>query len=270
MNLYGIAHEPEDVYHGKSKSGEYISSHLLAKFVEMPYKYYATISGLYQEPDRAEFAFGRAAHKLILEGIDAFNDAYTVSDGPINERTGKAYGRDTKAYSDWLATQAGEVVTTAEFAEMDAMRKSVMQHPEISRKLLLPGGVAEGVVRAQVGGLDCQIRMDYFHPDVGIVDLKTCRDIRFFEYDMLNFGYAFNMAFYRRVLQERCGQTFPVHMIAVDKTDFHVAGYWLIPSAELDIAERLNDAALRRLAECRRTGVWPTGYERKQIFTLKP
>lgn len=263
-----IIHEPESQYHARSKSGEILSSHMLARFCEMPYKYFATISGLYHEPKKQEYAFGAATHKLILEGEDAFNAAYVVSDGPINERTGKPYGKDSKVYLDWLSTQPGEVITTADYNKIAAMRQSVAAHPEIPEKILRPGGIVEGVVRAEIEGVKCQIRIDYFHPETGIVDLKTCRDIRFFEYDMRSFGYAFPMAFYRSVLRAACGTEYPVNMIAVDKTDFHVSGYWSIPAAELDIAERINAAALRRYKECRESGKWPTGYERKQIFTL--
>ena len=85
---------------------------------------------------------------------------------------------------------------------------------------------------------------------------------------MRSFGYAFQMAFYRSVLRAASGRNYPVVMIAVDKTEFHVSGYWVIPAAEVDVAERINSAAIRRLKECRETGKWPTGFERKQIFTL--
>lgn len=262
-----ILHEPEEAYHARSKSGEMLSSHMLAKFQEMPFKYSALIHGLCKEPDKAEYEFGRAAHKMILEGREAFNTEYVVNDGPLNPKTGKTYGRETQAYQKWRAEQAGTVITEAEFSEIKKMNGSILSHPEIPQ-LLTGRGVAEGVVRAEVDGVQCQIRMDYFDPEVGILDLKTCRDIRFFEYDMRSFGYAFQMAFYRSVLRAASGRNYPVVMIAVDKTEFHVSGYWVIPAAELDVAERINSAAIRRLKECRETGKWPTGFERKQIFTL--
>ena len=47
-----IIHEPETAYHARSKSGEILSSHMLARFQEMPYKYFATITGIYQEPKK--------------------------------------------------------------------------------------------------------------------------------------------------------------------------------------------------------------------------
>lgn len=263
-----IIHEPEDRYHARSKSGEYLSSHMLATFQEMPYRYYARISGLLHEPKKQEYTFGSAAHKMILEGHDAFNETYVVSDGPINERTGKPYGTDSKAYSDWLSIQPGEVITTTDYDQIMTMKQSIDNHPEITRDVLRPGGIAEGVVRAELEGVPCQIRMDLFHPETGIVDLKTCRDISFFAYDMRSFGYAFQMAFYRAVLRAATGIEYPVNIVAVDKTPFCISGYWHIPPAELDIAERINTAAIRRLKECREIGKWPTGYERKQIFTL--
>ena len=263
-----IIHEEENAYHARSKSGEYLSSHMLAKFQDMPFKYHAMVTGQLQEPERAEYAFGSAAHKMILEGREAFDAAYLVSDGPVNERTGKVYGKDTKAYQDWLSVQEHAVITTEDFNEILAMNENIIHHPEICKNILLPGGTAEGVVRAEVNGIKCQIRMDYFHPETGIIDLKTCRDIKMFEYDMRTYGYAFQMAFYRQVLAAATGTTYPVHIVAVDKTDFHIAGYWSLPAAELDIAERINTAAMNRLKECRETDIWPTGYERKQIFTL--
>lgn len=262
-----IIHEPEAEYHARSKSGEYLSSHLLGTFRKMPFKYYATISGQYKEPEKAEYAFGSAAHKLILEGREAFNAAYVVSDGPINERTGKPYGKESKAYLDWLSVQVGEVVTTEDFAKIEMMKKHIDEHDEIPQ-ILTGRGIAEGVVRGEIDGVKCQIRMDYFDPEVGIIDLKTCRDIEFFDYDMRSLGYAFNMAFYREVLKNATGIEYPVYMVAVDKTDFFVAGYWQIPAAELDVAARINAAGIKRLKECRETGKWPTGFERKQIFTL--
>ena len=262
-----IFHEPEEEYHSRSRSGEYLSSHMLSTFQRMPYKYYARISGFLQEPEKKEYIFGSAAHKMILEGEDAFNETYIVSDGPINERTGKVYGKDSKVYLDWLSMQNGDVITTEDFAEIELMLNSILKHKEI-QELLRPAGIAEGVVRADLDGIPCQIRMDWFSPQVGIVDLKTCRDIEFFEHDMRSFGYAFQLAFYRSVLKAATGIEYPVHVIAVDKTQFHVAGYWHIPGAELDIAERINAAAMMRLKDCRSKNIWPTGYERKQIFTL--
>ena len=64
---------------------------------------------------------------------------------------------------------------------------------------LLSEGVAEGVVRANYCGVACQIRMDWFEPHQGIVHLKTCDELTWFEADARRFGYGHQVAFYRAV-----------------------------------------------------------------------
>lgn len=265
LNLF--KYESDEVYHGRSKSGECVSSHLLSLFSRSPWKYYQTISGQHQDPDKPEYAIGRAAHKLILEGDKAFDECYTVADGPINPKTGAVFGRSTKAYQDWLLDQPGEVISTEDYEEIVKMAQSCREHKEIAP--LLSEGIAEGVIRAKLSGILCQIKVDFFNPVEGIVDLKTCRDIEFFEKDCRDFGYAYQLAFYQSVLEQATGIKYPVHIIAVDKTDYHIAGRWDIPNAELERCAKINNASLMRLAKCRETQVWETGFERTRVFSLE-
>ena len=257
--------EDETAYHARSRTGQYLSSHMLAEFHRSPYRYHQKITGEIEDKDKPEYAFGRAVHKMILEGGAAFEKTYTVSDGPVNERTGKPYGKDTKAYQDWLSVQRGEVVTTADFEIIADMQNSVENHPVAPE--LLWDGMAESVVRADYHGMPCQIRMDKFSPSAGIIDLKTCADIEFFEADARKYGYILQLAFYWAVLMVATGKSYPVHMIAVDKTESHICGVWQIPEVELEAAERINAAAIRRLIECRNSGIYPTGFEQKRILT---
>lgn len=269
MKIECIKHENEDVYHSHSRSGEYMSSHLLSTFSRSPYKYHQTISGLVPNDDKPEYAFGRAAHKLILEGQAAFDEAYTVADGPINPKTNLPYGKVTQAYQNWLAEQHGEVISTADYDTIKAMCHNCHAHEGIQELLAATNSrEAEGVVRAELEEVPCQIRMDFFSTDCGIVDLKTCRDIEFFEKDCRDFGYAYQLAFYQSVLEAACGVKFPVHIIVVDKTDFHIAGRWDIPDCELEQCDSINRAALRRYKESKELDNWPTGYEHTRLFAL--
>ena len=59
---------------------------------------------------------GRAAHCLILEGRNAFDREYVVTDGPINPRTGESYGRNTKTFAEWAATQEREIISGKDFS----------------------------------------------------------------------------------------------------------------------------------------------------------
>ena len=159
-------------------------------------------------------------------------------------------------------------ITTADYDIIQKMSKSCWLHAGIAELLSAKDGEAEGVVRAHLEDVPCQIRMDFFAPEVGIVDLKTCRDIEFFEKDCRDLGYAYQLAFYQSVLQAACGVKFPVHIIVVDKTDFHIAGRWDSPDCELEQCDSINRAALKRYKESIAEDKWPTGFEHTRIFAL--
>lgn len=264
MDTNFIIHEPANEYHARSRSGEFMSSHLLADFRESPALYRKEISREIEEKESAAFIMGRAAHSLILEGRSAFDREYVVSDGPVNPRTGESYGRNTKAFAEWAAKQEREVVSGKDFNSLLKLQRSVWLHPAAEE--LLSAGEAEGVVRAEYCGVPCQIRMDWFSPESGLVDLKTCDSLKWFESDCRRFGYIFQMAFYRAVIREATGCTVPVHIIAVEKNEPFSSGVWKLTEEVLNLAEQINQSALRNYRECLNTGSWPTGYEEKRII----
>lgn len=180
-DLSFIIHEPADEYHARSRSGEFMSSHLLADFRESPALYRRKVSGEITESESSAFVMGRAAHCLILEGRNAFDREYVVTDGPINPRTGESYGRNTKAFAEWAATQEREIISGKDFSFLLKLQRGVWLHPIASE--LLADGIAEGVVRAEYCSVPCQIRMDWFSMKSGLVDLKTCDTLRWFESD---------------------------------------------------------------------------------------
>ena len=100
MNTENIFTIPADEYHAASRSGQYMSSHLLADFRESPELYRRKTNGEIAETESPALALGRAAHCLILEGRAAFDGQFLVADGPLNPRTNEPYGKSTKAYAD--------------------------------------------------------------------------------------------------------------------------------------------------------------------------
>lgn len=255
---------PAAEYHAESKSGRYLSSHMLGDFRKCPALYQKKLAGQIEESESAAFAIGRATHKLILEGRSAFDDEYLVADGPINPKTGEVFGRATKAYGEWAAAQEREVVSGRDFGFILKLQIAVWLHPVAAE--LLTTGIAEGTVRSNYCGEPCQIRMDWFSEKFGIVDLKTCDELTWFESDFRRFGYAYQLAFYRAVLRERLGRDVPIHIIAVEKKEPFRGGVWRISDEALEFAEMENRAAIGRLHECRRTAHWPTGYEEVRVI----
>lgn len=256
-----VTHEPADVYHAKSK--EYLSSHQLADFRKCPLLYHRKKLGHIAEEERPAYLVGRAAHTLILEGLDRFEADFVVG-GPINPKTGAMFGTSTKAWSEWAEAQGKPVLSDAQFDVIARMNEAVRTHP--IAKDLLDDGEAEGVVRADYCGMPCQIRMDWFEPHVGIVDLKTCDDLTWFEADARRYTYLHQLAFYRAVLAKVIGIHVPVHLIAVEKKEPYRCGVWNIAPEALTVAQRENEAAIDRLRACLAEEHWPTGYEEARLF----
>jgi hypothetical protein len=254
--------EPADTYHGQA--GEYLSSHQLSDFRKCPYLYWKKRSGLIADKDSNAYAFGRAAHTLILEGSETFSAGYAIG-GPVNPKTGKSFGSATKAYAAWLAESGKQAaITSDEAITLELMQSSVALHPEAPA--LITDGFAEGVIRRDYCGIPSQIRMDYFQPTLGLVDLKTCDDLTWFESDARRFGYLYQLSFYRAILRKVSGRDCHVHIIACEKREPFRVGVWRISPEALDFAQRENEAAIERLKICQQSGSFPTGYEQVRIF----
>ena len=259
-----LIREPAEVYHAKASAN--LSSHALADFRRCPLLYRRKQLGLIEDRDSPAYLVGRAAHTLVLEGRAQFDAEYVVG-GPINEKTGKPYGANTKAFAEWAAAQNRAVLTDDQAATVERMAASVADHAEA--QALLEAGVAEGVVRVVYRDHPCQARIDWLNPAPRIVDIKTCDDLDWFESDARRFGYVHQLAFYRGVLAigADVGVTdLPVHIVAVEKKEPFRVGVWRVGQDVLAIAQQDNEQAMARLRHCIATDTWPTGYEQPRIF----
>lgn len=253
--------EPEETYAAHRK--DHISSHALTEFRKNPRLYRNKQLGLIVEEERAAFVVGRAAHCRVLEGETEFRRRFAIG-GPINPKTGKSFGQDTKAYAEW-ATAIGKPAISQDTADLcDRLTRAVREHDVATS--LIAEGQGEGVVRAEFAGLPSQIRIDWTHPERGIVDLKTIDDLDYFELQARSFGYAHQLAFYRAVLAQVTGRKPEVHVIAVEKKEPYRVGVWRFSEQVLDAAARENLAAIERLKVCRAQDCWPTGYEQIRSF----
>ena len=239
-------------------AGSHLTSHELADFRRDPYLYHKKKLGLVADEDRPAFIVGRAAHVLILEGRERFEQEYAVG-GPINPKTGEPFGRTTKTFEEWASAQGRPIITGADAELIDKLAESVRSHALAAE--LLSNGVAEGVVRTTYMATASQSRLDWLNPQRGLVDLKTCDHLTWFEGESRGFGYVHQMAFYRALIFQATGVMVPVTLIAVEKREPHRTGVFAISADVLNAAQRENEQAMERLALCRAADDWPTGYE---------
>jgi len=263
IDLRVLTREPAESYH--ARAGEFLSSHALSEFRRCPALFRKRELGLIPDRDSEAFAVGRAAHVLILEGRERFENEFAVG-GPINPKTGKPFGSTTKAFAEWAERRGKPVLGDDDAAIVEQMAASVKAHA-FARELLAMG-MAEGVVRGTLEGVPCQARIDWINPtiDRGIVDVKTADSLDSFEWHIGAFGYVAQLAFYRALVAQACDQTLPVHLIAVEKREPFRCGVWQLSPRVLDKAAEQNTAAIRQLVGCRAADSWPTGFESLRLY----
>ncbi len=259
-----LIREPDAEY--RAKTSENLTSHLLADFRACPLLYFRKREKLIPDEERPAYLLGRAGHSLILEGREAYNREYATG-GPINPSTGKTYGLTSQKYREWAEKQDKAILTPDQAHMVERLYEAVRSHEIASR--LLANGQGEGVVRTEYCGVPCQSRIDFFSPEHGLIDLKTCDNLTWFEADARRYGYAYQLAFYRAVLALHLNNPgISVHIVAVEKQEPFRCGVWKLTGDCLDCARRENEAAIERLKACEASGVWTTGYEDVRLFDL--
>lgn len=263
VDLGVLVREPADLYH--ARSAQFLGSHRLSDFRKSPLLYHRKALGLVTEDERPAYLVGRAAHALVLEGRARFEEEFAVG-GPVNPKTGSPFGAGTKAFAEWAQAQGKPVLTDAQYELVTRLAEGVRSHEKATE--LLSEGTAEGVVRARYCGVSCQIRMDWFDPYRGLLDLKTCDDLTWFEADARRYGYVHQLAFYRAVLAEVIGVRMPAHLIGIEKKEPFRCGVWQVSSEALGLAERDNEQAIERLKDCQAKDDWPSGYEEIRVLDV--
>lgn len=258
-----LTFEPDEVYH--AQANRYLSSHQLMDFIRCPLLYRKKRLGLIDNTETPTFLVGKAGHVRILEGFEAYQDRFALG-GPINPTTGKPYGSLTKKFAEWRDIQQKPVLSQDQADLVEQMDIGVQQNGHAVA--LISRGVAEGIVRTEYCGLPCQIRVDWLNPQCGIVDLKTCDDLTYFEADARRYKYHNQLAFYQAVLKEATGALVPAHLIAIEKKEPFRCGVWRMSDDCLATARRDNEAMIERLKSCREENVWPTGYEEIRVLDI--
>jgi exodeoxyribonuclease VIII len=185
--------------------------------------------------ETAAMVKGSALHTMMLDGWKTFQRKYAIG-GPINERTGKTYGRDTKAFEEWIAGQDRPFLTTEEYDDTLAMAEALDAHPEAGKLIRAAGGMCElTIVWNEPWGVDgqdkilCKARLDYIHPALGVLDLKTCDDCRMeqFSTKIARFRYHWQAAWYT-LASKRAGlnPSGDFAWIAVESSPPHDVACW--------------------------------------------
>jgi len=238
-----------DEYHARS---EELGHTELDEFIADPatYNLVRVVKRRPPQPPTPDMEFGSLFHAHMLE-------PHLVVEIPADVlgKGGIKAGNDWKAFRNQHAGKF--LVKSEELIHLRQMEAAIERH-ERAREILR-GDQREVNIRWQdeETKIWCRCRIDAPHPGWLLGDLKTAESLhpkRFVD-AILRYGYHRQGAFYGDGWEAFTGESLPFVFVPVTKAEPFLAAAYDSPKL-ISIGRRHNRRALRRLAECRRTGNW--------------
>lgn len=252
---------PMAAYHDQPCDGPSVSSSgLRTIWAESPAHFYAKSS---LNPDRKAqvdspaFAVGRLAHKLLLEGREGLADEFAIRpDCWDSWRT-----KDSQVWRDEQTLAGRTVITEEDLITVTGMAENLARHP------LVKAGILDGKVERSLiwkdaeTGIWIKSRPDVIPEAAGVVaDLKTTVSVTddALAKSLASYGYHCQAAIVGMALDAVLGlQMEAFALVWVEKAEpFCVRVTQLTPD-DLERGRLQVRAALRTMARCLDTGVWP-------------
>lgn len=267
-----IIHDlPDHRYHDHS----HVGIHALCDFGRRGpgYFYWRHKVGV-REGSSAAFDLGRLAHRMILEGEQAYNTTVAIRPATYmaeGKKKGdlpmeKPWNGNATVCQEWLRQQAdeGRIVAAPEDDMLcRAMLRRIRENPDSNP--LMAMGTPELTIRQVELDVPIQCRVDWMVGGAiplewrAIVDLKTCDDLSGFMGDIYRYRYDRQAAWYQWMVQQETGQHLPFLFLAVEKAPPHRVGVYRCSERALARAHEMNMADLDNLAGFWRRQEWPAG-----------
>lgn len=216
------------------------------------------------EPPSPAMILGTITHRMILEP-DRIGDFVVWGD----KRDQKA--RLGKVWDAFKVEHEGKTIITKR--ERDAMVQiavAVRRNPTIAA-LLKDGRSEVSMVWKDTDlGHMCKGRMDYLRNDPMILDLKTARDARPFQFGNQSYklGYHIKLAMYMGGYFALTGELAKVKILAVENKPPYDCAIYNVPSDVLQQGQEDYIRLMRRIRECEESGIWPGAVEDEADLSL--
>lgn len=209
-------------------------------------------NGLVPNASSRALNFGTAFHAAILEPHLYAN---LISAGPINDKTGKPYGRDSKVFSEWEASNPGKLVLDG--AELDTITTMIARMPGEVRGVFAhrQSAKTEVSVYRDIDGLPVKCRTDHLDEPV-ITDLKTIDDIDGIAWAFKSYKYWFSQEWYKRVLLAETGVRHRFQFVFAEKKPPY---RWRIVQTNDEVCEEgamLVRGVMSMLRDAQKSGTW--------------
>jgi len=211
---------PRDDYYAASEDRKVVTPENVGGLLEYPALFHAMSEDRELRPALSEaMTTGRALSDFLSLQPEEFLQAYVVAEGPVNPKTGKPYGTDTKVYAEWRASQDKTPVSTEQFNMFGKMAIAYNTHSFVKE---LAGYVCHrnATLAAKLHGVDCLCRIDRLYVGDGTVvaiDVKTTSDLNGFIRSADALHYREQQALICRILEANGFDNVQVRIAAIEK-----------------------------------------------------
>jgi len=244
-------------YHGMY---DHVSASMLKALARSPAHMQAMLK---EKKDSDALRMGRALHKLVLEGDEAFRDSFGMKNLSWATKEGKAQQAA-------FAARGLMPVSVDEWEDLEGMRDALLDHPIAGNLLMTRGHVEEAILWTDhKTGVACRCKPDKFLPNERILlDVKSTLDASttYFERSAFSFGYHIQAAHYEAGALAYSGgsdngdlsDNIEWLFIAVEKNPPYAVNVFAMSDALLrhGRAERLR--LLNLYKECNAKNNWPS------------
>lgn len=211
--------------------------------------------------DTVIFGIGRAVHAGILQPERLALD-FAVYEGKT---------RKGKEWDKFEADNEGKTILKSGEWD-DAMRAAdkVKSDPIAREWLNLDKALIERPITwtDPKTGLACKGRPDAVHSAVLDVKGTSSIDERIFRALATRLGYFGQLAFYRRGYRALTKMSLPCAIVAVENDAPYDVGVFVLDEDSLNAADAEISRLLAKVAECRKSGLWPGRYQAAQTMAL--
>lgn len=268
-NLVGKAavEMTRDEYFAMSEDRRVVTPENLGGLLEYPALFHAMQDDRELRPALSEaMSTGRAMADFLALSPKGFLETYVVADGPVNPKTGKPYGADTKAYAEWRAQLDKSPVSLEQFNMFGKMAAAYEDHAFV-KSLAEYSNVRNVTLRANLHGVDCACVVDslYLGNDTVVaVDVKTTSDLCGFMRSADALHYREQQALIRHILEANGILSPQIRIAAIEKGPLPRCGVFGVQ--DMDTYMSVVNLALRDYAESMSTGKYRTLFEAPEVI----
>ena len=182
-----------------------------------------------------------------------------VVGGPINEKTGKCYGRDTKAFDAWLQAQPTglEYISDEDFERATACADAIKAHKRAAELMAAGKPQVCAVWTDKETKVLCKGRLDWL-TDKAIPDIKTAEDVEpaGFKRAIYDYGYHIQAALYTDGMAALTGQKRDFIWVVARSQPPHRVKVYKAGPATLAAGRVAYRRGLYQYQLCKKTGLW--------------